>query len=168
VNAHVERWVGSVRRQCLDRLLIFSRRQLERVLRVYGHYNEQRPHRALDLQAPDPRTTPPTRGQPAGSAMTPDRGMVAASADWTRSDQRSPSGPRELAYQMETYFSIIERKALTPNDYDDVAALARTLDQFERRWNEVAKPFERNSTSEDLAQLMDRLAVGEPKLRLAA
>lgn len=69
---------------------------------------------------------------------------------------------------METYFSIIERKALTPNDYDDVAALARTLDQFERRWNEVAKPFERNSTSEDLAQLMDRLAVGEPKLRLAA
>ena len=73
-NAHVERWVGSVRRECLDRLLIFSRRQLERVLRVYvRHYNEQRPHRALDLQAPDPRTTPPTRGQPAGSAMTPRR-----------------------------------------------------------------------------------------------
>jgi transposase InsO family protein len=47
-NAHVERWVGSVRRECLDRLLIFSRRQLERVLRVYvRHYNEQRPHRAL-------------------------------------------------------------------------------------------------------------------------
>jgi len=38
-NAHVERWVGSVRRECLDRLLIFSRRQLERVLRVYvRHY----------------------------------------------------------------------------------------------------------------------------------
>jgi putative transposase len=73
-NAHVERWVGSVRRECLDRLLIFSRRQLERVLRVYvRHYNEQRPHRALDLQAPDPRTTPPTRRQPAGSAMTPRR-----------------------------------------------------------------------------------------------
>jgi putative transposase len=68
-NAHIERWVGSVRRECLDRLLIFSRRQLERVLRVYvRHYNEQRPHRALDLQAPDPRTMPSTRGQPAGSA----------------------------------------------------------------------------------------------------
>jgi putative transposase len=73
-NAHVERWVGSVRRECLDRVLIFSRRQLERVLRVYvRHYNGQRPHRALDLQAPDPRTTPPTTGQPAGSAMTPRR-----------------------------------------------------------------------------------------------
>jgi transposase len=40
-NAHVERWIGSVRRECLDRLLIFNRRQLERILRVYvRHYNE--------------------------------------------------------------------------------------------------------------------------------
>jgi putative transposase len=68
-NAHIERWVGSVRRECLDRLLIFNRRQLQRVLRVYiGHYNERRSHRALDLQAPDPCTMPSTRGQPAGSA----------------------------------------------------------------------------------------------------
>jgi putative transposase len=54
-NAHVERWVGSVRRECLDRLLIVGRRQLEHVLRVYvRHYNHRRPHRALDLQPPDP------------------------------------------------------------------------------------------------------------------
>ncbi len=73
-NAHVERWVGSVRRECLDRLLIFNRRQLERVLRVYiRHYNEQRPHRALDLQAPDPRTMPSTRGQPARLVVAPRR-----------------------------------------------------------------------------------------------
>ncbi len=66
-NAHVERWVGSVRRECLDRLLIFSRRQLDHVLGVYvGHYNEQRPHRALDLQPPEPRTIPPARGTPVG------------------------------------------------------------------------------------------------------
>jgi putative transposase len=39
-NAHAERWVGSVRRECLDRLLIFNRRQLEHVLRTYAdHYN---------------------------------------------------------------------------------------------------------------------------------
>jgi putative transposase len=43
-NAYVERWVGSVRRECLDRLLIFGRRQLEHVLRVYArHYNRRRP-----------------------------------------------------------------------------------------------------------------------------
>jgi transposase InsO family protein len=54
-NAHVERWVGSVRRECLDRLLIVGRRQLEHVLRIYvQHYNRSRPHRALDLDPPDP------------------------------------------------------------------------------------------------------------------
>jgi transposase InsO family protein len=73
-NAHIERWVGSVRRECLDRLLILSRRQLEHVLRVYvRHYNHRRPHRALDLQAPDPRLTPSAGDGPAGSAMAPRR-----------------------------------------------------------------------------------------------
>jgi putative transposase len=53
-NAYAERWVGSVRRECLDRLLIFGRRQLEHVLRVYiRHFNQQRPHRALDLRPPE-------------------------------------------------------------------------------------------------------------------
>jgi putative transposase len=53
-NAHAERWVGSVRRECLDRLLIFGRRQLEHVLRVYiRHFNQQRPHPALDLRPPE-------------------------------------------------------------------------------------------------------------------
>jgi putative transposase len=59
-NAHMERWVGSVRRECLNRLLIVGRRQLEHVLRVYvKHYNRQRPHRALDLRPPDRRTRSP-------------------------------------------------------------------------------------------------------------
>jgi putative transposase len=53
-NAHMERWVGSVRRACLDRLLVVGRRQLEHFLRVYiKHYNRQRPHRALDLRPPE-------------------------------------------------------------------------------------------------------------------
>jgi len=53
-NAYAERWVGSVRRECLDRLLIFGRRQLEHVLRVYvRHFNQQRPHRGLKLRPPD-------------------------------------------------------------------------------------------------------------------
>ncbi|MGH9917507.1 MAG: integrase core domain-containing protein, partial [Nitrososphaerales archaeon] len=45
--------VGTVRRECLDRLLIISRRQLESVLAVYiGYYNEHRPHRALAQRPP--------------------------------------------------------------------------------------------------------------------
>jgi putative transposase len=61
-NAYAERWVGSVRRECLDRLLIVGRRQLEHVLHIYiRHFNQDRPHRALDLRAPnaDSRTRPP-------------------------------------------------------------------------------------------------------------
>jgi putative transposase len=54
-NAHAERWIRTVRAECLDWLLIFGRGHLEQVLRVYvEHYNAHRPHRALGLQPPDP------------------------------------------------------------------------------------------------------------------
>jgi transposase InsO family protein len=57
-NAHAERWVRTLRHECLDRILIFSRRQLDHVLRVYSrHYNTHRPHRALALQPPDESKT---------------------------------------------------------------------------------------------------------------
>jgi transposase InsO family protein len=52
-NAFAERFVGTIRRECLDRMLIFHRRQLETVLVEYvDHYNGHRPHRALDQKAP--------------------------------------------------------------------------------------------------------------------
>jgi transposase InsO family protein len=52
-NAFAERFVETARRECLDRLLIFHRRQLEAVLAQFvAHYNSHRPHRALDQQAP--------------------------------------------------------------------------------------------------------------------
>ena len=54
-NAYAERWVRTVRTECLDWLLIVGRSHLEQVLRVYvQHYNGHRPHRALGLAAPDP------------------------------------------------------------------------------------------------------------------
>jgi FMN-dependent dehydrogenase/Integrase core domain len=57
-NAFAERWVGSVRRECLDHVLIFGRRHLQRVLGAYTeHYNRARPHRALDLHPPDPTSS---------------------------------------------------------------------------------------------------------------
>jgi putative transposase len=55
-KAHAERWVGSVRRECLDRILIVSRGHLERVLSEYvAHHNTHRPHRALQQQPPIPK-----------------------------------------------------------------------------------------------------------------
>jgi putative transposase len=54
-NAHAERWVRTVRAECLDWLLVIGQGHLDRVLRVYvEHYNRHRPHRALRLEPPDP------------------------------------------------------------------------------------------------------------------
>jgi putative transposase len=59
-NAHAERWVRTLRAECLDRILILGRHHLEHVLRVYrSHYNEHRPHRALHLLPPNGRDPTP-------------------------------------------------------------------------------------------------------------
>jgi transposase InsO family protein len=53
-NAYAERWVGSARRECLDWLIVGGRRHLERVLDEYvDQYNNERPHRGLQLHPPN-------------------------------------------------------------------------------------------------------------------
>ena len=53
-NAYAERFVRTVRAECLDWLLILGRRHLESVLRIYiAHYNRERPHRGLALLPPE-------------------------------------------------------------------------------------------------------------------
>jgi putative transposase len=53
-NAYAERFVRTVRNECLDWLLIVGRRHLEHVLRIYiQHYNRERPHRGLALNQPE-------------------------------------------------------------------------------------------------------------------
>ena len=62
-TAYAERWVRTVRTECLDWLLILGHGHLERVLRQYVcHYNRQRPHRGIDLEVPagEVGCTPPT------------------------------------------------------------------------------------------------------------
>jgi putative transposase len=69
-NAFAERWVRTVRNDCLDRILILGRRHLERVLRVYRkHYNEHRPHRALQLLPPNGRNASEDSNTPATTAI---------------------------------------------------------------------------------------------------
>jgi putative transposase len=72
-NAVAERWVRTVRQECLDWLLIMSRRHLERVLRIYiEHYNLYRPHRSLGLEVPTdpgPDPFPPVVASPARPAL---------------------------------------------------------------------------------------------------
>jgi putative transposase len=53
-NAYAERWVGTVRRECLDRILIANGRHLRQVLTEYvDHHNRHRPHRALGQAPPN-------------------------------------------------------------------------------------------------------------------
>jgi putative transposase len=66
-NAFCERWVVSVRAECLDWTLVLGRRHLEHVLRTYiAHYNEARPHRGLDLRTPIVNPSPAVGDLKAG------------------------------------------------------------------------------------------------------
>jgi putative transposase len=68
-NAYAERWVRTVREECLDWTLIWNRQHLQRVLTTYlEHYNKARPHRGIDLDVPVPEpmatvTTLPIAGR---------------------------------------------------------------------------------------------------------
>jgi putative transposase len=73
-NAIAERFVRTVRLECLDWLLILNRRHLEHVLRVYvDHYNRERPHRSLDLKPPIPDRSAPGRHDSRSDIQRRDR-----------------------------------------------------------------------------------------------
>ena len=56
--------------------------------------------------------------------------------------------------QIEIYFSIVQRKVLTPNDFPSVEAVADRLQRFERHYEQIAKPFEWKFTRQDLNELV--------------
>jgi len=59
--------------------------------------------------------------------------------------------------QIEIYFSVVQRKVLTPNDFADLDALAERLLAFQERYEQVAKPFAWKFTRRDLDRLLERL-----------
>jgi putative transposase len=64
-NAYAERWVQTVRAECLDWTLVLGRRHLLRLLRGYiRHYNQQRPHCGLALAVPEAREQHSSRVEP--------------------------------------------------------------------------------------------------------
>jgi transposase InsO family protein len=67
-NAVIERVIGTLRRECLDHMMVLDEHHLLSVLREFvGYYNAERPHRTLGLQMPEPRllpTTGPIRSRP--------------------------------------------------------------------------------------------------------
>jgi transposase InsO family protein len=70
-NAFCERVIGTLRRECLDHVIVLNDRHAERVLREYVRYYHGRPHRGLRMQAPiGARWLPPMRPTPAGDVRS--------------------------------------------------------------------------------------------------
>jgi len=69
--------------------------------------------------------------------------------------------------QVEIYFSIVQRKVLTPNDFADLAEVEDHLLRFQTYYESVAKPFEWKYTREDLRRLLEKLSLHENQLAAA-
>ena len=63
--------------------------------------------------------------------------------------------------QVEIYYSIVQRKALSPNDFTDLAEVENRLAAFERRFNATATPFNWTFTADDLDDLLARIDAHE-------
>ena len=59
--------------------------------------------------------------------------------------------------QVEIYFSVVQRKVLTPSDFTSLAEVAQRLYEFESYYEEIAHPFEWKFTRQDLKQLLAKL-----------
>jgi hypothetical protein len=60
--------------------------------------------------------------------------------------------------QIEIFFSVIQKKVVTPNDFDSLGQLSATLLGFVDRYNQTARPFSWKFTASDLHDLMDRIS----------
>jgi transposase len=78
--------------------------------------------------------------------------------------------PRHASWlnQIEIYFSIVQRKVLTPNDFATLAALEHYLTAFQHRYQAAATPFRWTFTRADLHQLLAKLATSAEAVRPAA
>jgi len=70
--------------------------------------------------------------------------------------------------QIEIYFSIVQRKVLTPNDFSSLEQVERRLLEFQAYYEQLATPFDWKFTRDDLARLLNKLAASSSQLRLPA
>ncbi len=69
--------------------------------------------------------------------------------------------------QIEVYFSIIQRKVLTPNDFRSLAELEERLYRFQAHYQAVARPFDWKFTRRDLLRLLARLDAAQKRSKSA-
>ena len=75
----------------------------------------------------------------------------------------SPGPNQKVVHiKVEIYFSVVQRKVVSPNDFFDLAEVEQRLAAFEQRYNAAAEPFDWTFTREDLNKLLIRIAAHEP------
>jgi DDE superfamily endonuclease len=69
------------------------------------------------------------------------------------------NGPIHASWlnQVEIYSSIVQRKALTPNDFSSLEALEQRLIGFQHYYERIAKPFQWKFTRDDLTRLLEKI-----------
>ena len=138
---------------------------------VFGRCEDRPP--ASNRSPPTGRTghdrrspTPPPIGCSGSSTTAP---PTAAKPRSTGSAEQYPNAimvhtPVHASWlnQVEIYFSIVQRKVVSPNDFTDLDGHRTASSAFEARYNETARPFKWKFTTTDLADLLDRLDQHNP------
>ena len=82
--------------------------------------------------------------------------------------EQTTARKRGTAARLRPHFSILQRKALTPNDFGALDELAKRVMAFQDYYQQIARPFDWRFTRADLSALLARLGDHEPFTRLAA
>ncbi len=107
--------------------------------------------------------------------MLPHRPLPQDAYAESDSSQRPATGPqanracrRDEGRLTGTFFSITQKKVISPNDFASLDELARTLLAFVNRYNQTARPFNWKFTAADLGRLLDRISAREQTARKPA
>jgi hypothetical protein len=103
-----------------------------------------------------------------GSSHQGNRGTQRLQARWPNLHVVHTPVHASWLNQVEIYFSIVQRKALTPNDFSGLAAVETRLLDFQARYEAIATPFHWTFTRQDLANVLARIAARESAERAAA
>lgn len=103
-----------------------------------------------------------------GSAHRGEKSVMRLKKDWNNIIPVHLPVHASWLNQIEIYFSIVQRKVLTPNDFASLEEVEERLLGFQERYGEIAEPFDWRFTRRDLNRLMRNLAYGEGSLPKAA
>ena len=103
-------------------------------------------------------------GYPVGLAAVVRGGVPGAAQHYAPGVRQDPAEAVHASWlnQVEVYFSVLQRKLLTPDDFGDLDSLAEQVLAFERHYNATARPFDWTFTRTGLNQLLARLGRHDP------